>query len=55
MVRRKQRCHRKKQHTSEDSEETLSENKIDESLKESFPASDPPSWAGFVQIGAPPK
>jgi hypothetical protein len=30
-----------------------SEDKIDESLEESFPASDPPSWTVFARIGAP--
>jgi hypothetical protein len=26
---------------------------IDESLEESFPASDPPSWAARLRVGAP--
>ncbi len=29
------------------------EDKVDESLKETFPASDPPSWTILAGIGAP--
>jgi hypothetical protein len=29
------------------------EEEVDESLEESFPASDPPSWAGMLRIGKP--
>jgi len=32
---------------------TRSEREIDESMEESFPASDPPSWTLFARIGSP--
>ena len=38
---------------SESKEDTVSQIDIDESLEESFPASDPPSWAARMRVGAP--
>lgn len=32
----------------------VSEQDIDESLEESFPASDPPSWIVRARVGRPP-
>jgi hypothetical protein len=32
-----------------------SEDEIDESLEESFPASDPPSWNATSRVGKPPR
>jgi hypothetical protein len=32
---------------------TTSDDKLDESLEESFPASDPPSWTLLMRIGSP--
>ena len=40
---------------SESKEDTVSQFDIDESLEESFPASDPPSWAARLRVGAPPR
>ena len=38
---------------AESKEDTVSQIDIDESLEESFPASDPPSWAARLRVGAP--
>jgi hypothetical protein len=38
---------------AESREDTVSQFDIDESLEESFPASDPPSWIARLRIGAP--
>jgi hypothetical protein len=35
----------------EEPKKVVSEDQIDESLEESFPASDPPSWTALVRIG----
>jgi hypothetical protein len=38
---------------SDPGNDELSQVDIDESLEETFPASDPPSWAARLRIGAP--
>jgi hypothetical protein len=50
--RRPQRSHKQREKEDED---TVPEDRIDESLEETFPASDPPSWAVPVKVGAPLK
>jgi hypothetical protein len=37
----------------EPGDEAVSQVDVDESLEETFPASDPPSWAARLRIGAP--
>ena len=34
-------------------DETLSEDMIDETLADSFPASDPPAWIPLARVGIP--
>jgi hypothetical protein len=38
---------------AERANDELSQADIDESLEETFPASDPPSWAALARIGSP--
>ena len=38
---------------AERTNDEVSQADIDESLEETFPASDPPSWAALARIGSP--
>jgi hypothetical protein len=33
--------------------ETITSDELDESLIETFPASDPPAWVAFARVGVP--
>jgi hypothetical protein len=48
VARRKRR-----QQSADVPDTTPSEQKIDESLEETFPASDPPSWTLAARVGSP--
>jgi hypothetical protein len=52
MPRRRESANPKAQPDETDSDPILSGERIDETLQQTFPASDPPSWTPLTGIGA---